>query len=224
MSHDDFAVEPVRGLPERPPAGEEILWQGRPDTWRLAVEALNIYWVAGYFVIFFAWRALVAGATVPAWEAVQTGSPFLVMGLLACALLWLIAWVQARATVYTVTNRRIAMRIGAALTITLNLPYKWIGAANLDLRQGGTGTIALSLTGETRLSYLNTWPHVRPWRMKRTEPALRCIPDAERVAKLIAEAAAARLNEPEIRRKPQALVQPAAAAAAAPAGAAVPAE
>ena len=204
MSHDDFAFEPVRGLPERPPAGEEILWQGRPNTWRLAVEALALYWVAGYFVVFFGWRALVAGATQPFWEAVQTGSPFLVMGAIACGLLWLIAFVQARATVYTVTNRRIAMRIGAALTITLNLPYRWIGAANLDLRQGGTGTIALSLTGETRLSYLNTWPHVRPWHMKRTEPALRCIPDAERVAKLIAETAAARLNEPEIRRKPQA--------------------
>jgi hypothetical protein len=36
MEHDDFAVEPVRGLPEKPPAGEIILWQGRPDTIALA--------------------------------------------------------------------------------------------------------------------------------------------------------------------------------------------
>jgi hypothetical protein len=221
MSHDDFAVEPIKGLPERPPTGEEILWQGRPNAWRLAVEALNIYWVAAYFVVFFGWRALVAGATVPFWTAVQIGSPFLVMGAVACFLLWLVAFVQARATVYTVTNRRVALRIGAALTVTLNLPYRWIGSAELDLRQGGTGTIALSLIGETRLSYLNTWPHVRPWHMKRTQPALRCIPDAERVAKLIADAAAARLNEPEVRRKPQPGAKPAAAV---PAGAAVPAE
>jgi hypothetical protein len=205
MSHDDFAVEPIKGLPERPPEGEVILWQGRPNTWRLAVEALNIYWVAAYFVVFFAWRALVAGAEVPFWTAVQIGSPFLVMGAVACGLLWLVALVQARTTVYTVTNRRVAMRIGAALTVTLNLPYRWIGSANLDLRQGGTGTIALSLLGETRLSYLNTWPHVRPWRMKRTEPALRCIPDAERVAKLVAEAAQARLSEPQVTRRPAAV-------------------
>lgn len=221
MSHDDFAVEPVRGLPERPPEGEQILWQGRPNTWRLAVESLNLYWVAGYFVLFFAWRALVAGAEVPFWEAVHTGSPFLVMGAGTCAILWLVAWVQARATVYTITNRRVAMRIGAALTVTLNLPYRWIGDAKLDLRQGGTGTIALSLLGETRLSYLNTWPHVRPWRMKRTEPALRCIPDAEKVARILAEAAEARLAEPEIRRKPKPADKPAQAA---PVGAAVPAE
>ena len=200
MSHDDFAVEPIRGLPERPPEGEEILWQGRPNTWRLAVESLSLYWVAAYFVLFFAWRALVAGAEVPFWEAVRIGSPFLVMGFVACALLWLIALIQARATVYTITNRRVAMRIGAALTVTLNLPYRWVGAANLDLRQGGTGTIALNLTGETRLSYLNTWPHVRPWYMKETQPALRCIPDAQRVAGILSEAAQSRLAEPAVRK------------------------
>lgn len=200
MPHDDFAFEPVKGLPEAPPPGEVILWQGRPDTWRLAVESLNIYWVAGYFLAFFGWRAVVAGATLPTVEAIRAGSPFLVMGAISCAILLLIAWIQARATVYTITNRRVAMRIGAALTITLNLPYRWIGAANLDLRQGGTGTIAMNLTGETKLSYLNTWPHVRPWRMKRTEPALRCIPDAARVSRILAEAAETRVAEPEVRR------------------------
>lgn len=210
--HDDFAGEPVRGLPERLPPGETILWQGRPDWWRLSVEALSLWWVAGYFLLMAAWRAIAAGATLPFWEAVRSGSPFLVMGAAACGLLMAVAFVQARATVYTITNRRVAMRIGAALTITLNLPYRWIGRASLDLRRGGTGTIALALLGETRLSYLNTWPHVRPWVMKRTEPALRCIPDAERVARILAEAAEARLAEPVLARRP------------APAGAAVAAE
>ncbi len=198
--HDDFAVEPIPGLPERPPEGEEILWQGRPNTWRLAVESLSLYWVAGYFVLFAVWRAVVAGGTVPFWDAVRTGSPFLVMGVVACGLLLAIAWAQARATVYTITNRRVAMRIGAALTMTLNLPYRWIGNATLDLRRGGTGTIALDLLGETRLSYMNTWPHVRPWYMKKTQPALRCIPDAARVAALLADAAETRVAEPVVTR------------------------
>ncbi len=200
MPHDDFATEPVRGLPERLPPGEEILWQGQPDWWALAKEALAVRWVAGYFVLFAVWRAIVAGGSLPFWEAVRTGSPFLVLGAVACGLLVLVAVVQAKATVYTITNRRVAMRIGAALTLTLNLPFKWIGSAALDLRQGGTGTIALSLLGETRLSYLNTWPHVRPWRIKRTEPALRCIPDAARVARILAEAAETRLAEPQVER------------------------
>jgi hypothetical protein len=71
MPHDDFAFEPVRGLPERPPLGEEILWQGAPSWWRLAVEALSLYWVAGYFVAFAAWRAIVAAEFMPVWDAVR---------------------------------------------------------------------------------------------------------------------------------------------------------
>ena len=57
MPHDDFQVEPVRGLPEAPPEGEKILWQGAPATWALAKEALAIHWVAGYFVLLATWRA-----------------------------------------------------------------------------------------------------------------------------------------------------------------------
>ena len=34
--HDDFAVEPLPGLPAQPPKGEVILWQGRPQTFALA--------------------------------------------------------------------------------------------------------------------------------------------------------------------------------------------
>ena len=92
------------------------------------------------------------------------------------------------------------MRIGAALTMTLNLPYGQIGAARLDLRRGGSGTLAFELPRDVRFSYLMTWPHVRPWHMRHTEPALRCIKDAARVAAIMAEAAEARAAEPTVTR------------------------
>jgi hypothetical protein len=126
--------------------------------------------------------------------------PFLVLGAIVIALLLAVGWVQARATLYTVTNKRVAMRIGAALTVTLNLPYTQIGNANLSLRKRGTGTIAFETMGETKLSYLVCWPHVRPWRFNPTQPALRCIPDAARVARLIAESAEARVSTPQVAR------------------------
>ncbi|WP_372890154.1 photosynthetic complex putative assembly protein PuhB [Rhodosalinus sp.] len=200
MSHDDFAFEPVKGLPETPPEGERILWQGRPDAWALAFESMNLKWVMGYFVLLAAWRLVAAIGLMPVTQAVAISTPFIVMGLIVCALLALVAWVQARATVYTITNRRVAMRVGAALTVTLNLPYTQIANANLDLRRRGTGTIALELMGETRFSYLVLWPHVRPWHLRHPEPALRCIPDAERVAGLLAEAAETRVAEPQVAR------------------------
>ncbi len=49
MSHDDFALEPIKGLPEVPPEGEEILWQGRPQVWPLMIAALAFWWVMAYF-------------------------------------------------------------------------------------------------------------------------------------------------------------------------------
>ena len=36
--------------------------------------------------------------------------------------------------------------------------------------------------------------------MRRTQPALRCIPDAEKVARLLAEAAEARVETPQVSR------------------------
>ena len=198
MSHDDFNFEPVPGLPEALPKDEYILWQGRPQTWALAREALMVHWVAIYFAVLFLWRVTVSTTLVPWPEALLHGVPFLVAGAIACGILLVIAWMQARSTIYTLTNKRVAMRIGAALTMTLNLPYVRIASASLDRRRGGTGTIAFSLLGDTKLSYLMTWPHVRPWRMARPEPALRCIPEVDKVARIFAEAAEARVSEPKL--------------------------
>ena len=203
MSHDDFNFEPVRGLPEKLPKGEHILWQGAPDPRRLAREALGLRWVAAYFVLLAVWRVGVSTTIAPLPQALLHGVPFLLLGAVACAILYGIAYVQARSTVYTLTNKRVAMRIGAALTMTLNLPYTCIGTARLDLKPSGHGTLAFELIGDTRISYLMSWPHVRPWRMARTQPALRCIPDAEKVARLFADAAETRISEPRVARMDQ---------------------
>lgn len=197
MSHDDFEIEPVPGLPEMPPEGEHILWQGKPDWWALACDSLMVKWVMGYFVFLGAWRTVALLDIQPMGEAIWGSTPFLILGLAVCATFCVMAWVMAWATVYTITNKRVAMRIGAALNVTLNLPYKWVESADLDLRKSGTGTIALTLgnDGVTKLSYLMCWPHVRPWKMNPTQPALRCIKDAERVAGILGQAAATRITE-----------------------------
>jgi hypothetical protein len=197
--HDDFATEPVRGLPERPPVGEELLWQGRPDSLALARDAFKITWVAGYFVALAIWRASAVSDGSPA-SVIAVMLPYLAIGLVACGLLYLLALIQAHATVYTITTARVALRIGAALTVTLNVPFKQVGAATLATKRGDTGSIALEALGETRISYLVCWPHVRPWRFAKTQPTLRCIPKAAEVAKILADAAETRINEPVVGR------------------------
>ena len=198
--HDDFAFDVAPGIPAPLPKGEEVLWQGRPDTSALAREAFKIRWIAAYMALIVLWKAGAGFADGGLALALLRGLPYVVLALAAVAVVWLLAWAQARATVYTVTSARVLMKIGAALSVTYNIPFAQVATARLDLKPGGTGTIALETLGETRLAFLALWPHLRPGRLKKTEPALRCIPDAERVAKLLAEAAEARLAMPVISR------------------------
>ncbi len=207
--HDDTMIaEPVPGLPETPPPGETILWQGRPDATRLARDSLGLHWIAAYFALLVAWRVLASLADYSFVEALGHAVPLALAGIAACGLIWGFAWVQARATLYTITTARVAMRVGAALTLTLNLPFRRIAGADVALNGDGSGTIAMRTQGETRLSYLVLWPHVRPWRMKHTQPALRAIPDAARVARILADAADTKISEPVV-----AAVEPTAIAA-----------
>ena len=91
-------------------------------------------------------------------------------------------------------------RVIGALSVTYNIPFAQVASASLDLKPSGTGTIALKTKGETRLAYLQLWPHARPWHLKETEPALRCISGAEAVARILAEAAEARVSLPVVKR------------------------
>lgn len=198
--HDDFAFEPIKGLPERPPMGEDILWQGRPSVRALARDAYKLHWIAFYFVLIVLWRAGAGYADGGLSLALAMGIPYVLLGLLGLGVVWLLAFAQARTAVYTLTSARVVMRVGAALPVTFNIPFAQVGAANLDLRRDGTGTIALETTGATRISYLTLWPHLRPGQARKTQPALRCIADAQSVAKMMAEAAETRLSQPVIGR------------------------
>ena len=195
MSQDDFAFEPIRGLPERPPEGEVILWQGQPNWWRLTVESLNIYWVLGYFAFLFAWRFISVSDIMPLEQAFKVSFPFLVLASIVAALLIIVGYIQAKTTVYTITNKRIVMRIGAALTVTLNLPFTKIENAALASGSRGFGSIAIDTTQDAKFSFLVLWPHVRSWHFKKPQPSLRCIPAAPEVAEILANAAKARLAE-----------------------------
>ncbi len=187
--HEDIEIEPVRGLPELPPEGERILWQGRPAWGALAWRAFGVRLVALYFAAIGLWRAVdYWAAGRPAEDILLGVGALAAVGVIAAGILAAMAFGAARTTVYTITNRRVAMRVGVALNVTLNLPFRWIGSAALRLHGDGTGDIPLRLTGETKLAYLMLWPHARPWAMRSPEPCLRAVPDGARVAELLAQA------------------------------------
>jgi hypothetical protein len=89
---------------------------------------------------------------------------------------------------YTLTNRRIVMRVGIVLTVTFNLPYKSLKSADLKLYKDGTGDIPMQIATEDKIAFSHFWPHVRPWRLAKPEPMMRCVPEAQQVAKLLTQA------------------------------------
>ncbi len=196
---DDFDFEPIPGLPESLPRGEWLLWQGAPDWRSLARRALHVPLVVLYCGLLLGWVGYAAytnGASVgAAFGAAIEVAP---LALVAIGLLTLMAWLQARTTVYSITNRRVVMRCGVALPVTFNLPFSAIETAALRSYRDGTGDIPLALRGDNRIAYFQLWPHARPWRLKQPQPMLRCVRDAPRIADLLggALAAAAAAAEP----------------------------
>jgi hypothetical protein len=187
--HDDYQVEPIRGLPAVPPAGERILWQGAPGWWPLAKQVFHVRAVGVYMAALLAWRGGVhLAATGDPRTAMAAIVALLPVTLLGLGLLCLIAWLSSRTSVYTITNRRVVLRVGIALPIAINVPFARIAGAALSLRADGSGDIACSLAGDERIAYSTLWPHVRPWHLRTPEPTLRAIPEARRVADLLGAA------------------------------------
>lgn len=182
-------IEPILGLPETLPEGERILWQGTPRWRALARSAFHTRKVAIYFGLIAAWRIASGIADGESAAAIAVGALFLVpIALAAIGLLSFLAFMSAKATVYTLTNRRIVMRFGVALPLTVNVPFRIVHAAGLRLNADGTGDIPLALNGRDKIAYLALWPHARPWRLAKPEPMMRCVPDAARVAEMLSEA------------------------------------
>jgi hypothetical protein len=210
----EHEFEPVPGLPEELPPGEKLLWQGSPDWRALAVRAFHVRKLVVYFAILVVVRvAVLLGAGATAGEMVLAALFMAMLGVVAVGVMAGLAWLTARATVYTVTDRRVVLRVGIVLTLAFNIPFKRIEAAGLHVEKDGSGDIPLTLAGDDRIAWLNLWLHARPWRLARPEPMLRSVPRAAHVARLLAEAWSAQSGLPAMT---QALD---ASAGAAPAGA-----
>jgi hypothetical protein len=117
--------------------------------------------------------------------AIKWIAPLAVIGL---GTLWLLAYLTARTTVYTMTNKRVVMRLGIVLTVSFNLPLKQVASADVRMLQKGFGDITLALQGSDRIAWVHLWPSVRPWRITKPEPTLRAIPNVQVVADKLREA------------------------------------
>ena len=181
-----------RGLPAPLPPGERLLWQGAPRWGALARRAFHVRKLAVYCAALLAWRVAADLSDGQSPASAALGAVWLTPLVLgAVGIPALLAWLFSRTTVYTITSRRVVLRSGVALPMTLNIPFRLVESAALKTYRDGTGDIPLALAGPDRISYLHLWPNMRPWRAARPEPMLRAVPDAARVAEILAQALAA---------------------------------
>jgi hypothetical protein len=189
----EHELEPQFGLPEALPAGEAILWQGVPERSRIARDVFHLRAVALYFLVIVALRFTFqyhdSGSLAEAVAAATWLMPIFATGYL---ILWVLAHLVARTTVYTITDRRVVMRVGIVLCLTFNIPFKRIQAAQVRRRRDGGGDIALELVSGDKIAWPHLWPHVRPWRLAFPQPMLRGLPEIDRPARLLQEAWLAR--------------------------------
>lgn len=188
--HDDFAFEPVPGIPAKLPEGEILLWQGSPEWRSFAVQAFHVRKLAIYFAILLAWLAVTAWYDGrPARETTLVLSSSALASLACLGLVAGLAWGYARSTIYSLTNRRLIIRHGLAMPMALNVPFAQIDAADMILHaKSGTGSISLRLKSENRFAWLSLWPSQRPWHFRAPQPTLRCIAEPEKAANLLADA------------------------------------
>jgi putative photosynthetic complex assembly protein len=187
MQEHDY--EPTPGLPQSLPRGEEVLWKGGSESAGLVRNTFHVRKLALYFALLLILRLafkLNDGAMLA-----TALSGVAVLALLAAVALGLItgyASLMARSTMFTITNRRIVMRCGVAVPLTVNLPFARIEAVDVREHADGSGEIALLPERKSRVSYVLLWPMVKPWRFLNVQPVLRGIPDVAAVADVLVKA------------------------------------
>ncbi len=181
---------PVRlpGVEEPLPRGEKVLWQGRPDLASVAFRVLHLRALMAYWVLVT--LGLVAFGAVDGRPLLADLAWMAVVAVVGTGLI--LAWAATirATTTYAITSRRVVLRIGIALPVVLNLPLDRIASVDLRKWGGEEGDVLMTPAAGDRFGWLLLWPHVRPWNLRDPLPALRAIPQAGEVGRLLADAVA----------------------------------
>jgi len=157
---------------------ETVIWEGQPGWRSAAFRIWHVRLVAAWFAF------LAVDGVVRLWRDPRTSADallqgeahLLAIGVAVVTLLVVLAALTARTTRYTITDRRVIMRIGIGLRAKLAIPFGAIAHVGVRIHRDQTGDIALRLIPGQSVLYPKLWPHARPWHLLHAEPMLRCIP------------------------------------------------
>lgn len=164
--------------------GETILWQGRPERRALARGLFRLRWVVAYFALLLLWKlALILWARGPRPQDLHDAAILALQGVALFGLIAFFARALSRATTYTVTDARVVIRHGIALSATIDIPLRAIRSVALRLHADGAGDIALGVRRGGGVRPGRLWPHMHG--VLRPMPLLRALPEAAIVGPLL---------------------------------------
>lgn len=178
----------IRGVPHALPDGEHLIWEGAPSAPLVAKHVFHRAWVIAYFAVMTGWWAVSTVGNVSGSEfGVQLGVR-LALALIVLGVVEFMARAVARTTVYAITSKRVVLKIGVVLPMTINLPLRLLQDAGIARFRDGSGQIALTLVPGDRLAYIALWPHCKVFKLNEPSPVLRALPDPDQVGALLRDA------------------------------------
>ena len=171
------------------PNGESILWKGRPSLWGFSWNLFGLKWITFYLSILSVVSIARFFASDFHTAFYIDFLPFFLSGIFASIILIGLAAIQAYSTVYIITENRVIIKTGAALSFLISMPFKKIKEVNLQKRGASIGTISFELFSKKRVPYISCWPSVRPWKFKKTQPAFSCVRSVDEVATILRKTA-----------------------------------
>ena len=201
------AVSLEKLLPADIPAGERILWHGRPSWLSLARRAYRGDFVAAYFVALGIWNLASAAASGDPGNAAATGLKTSALAVAALALIGFLGYASARSTLYVVTTKRLVLKVGIALPIFINVPFAKIASAAVRVYGDGTGDFP-SYSSRASASPISRFGRT-PDRSTSASPNPLCrsVPNAAHVGDIVGHALAAAAGETARARGAAAVVE-----------------
>ncbi len=178
----------IRGIAHPLPPSERLLWEGAPSPGLVARHVFHRWMVIGYFVIVTGWWLLQTIGTVETDAFLPMLGMRLILAAIVIGTVEFLAHTVAKTTVYAITSKRLVLKIGMVLPMSINLPFGVVQDAGVGRFRDGSGQISLSLVPGHRLAYIALWPHCRVFSINQPQPMLRGLHEPDKVAAILRDA------------------------------------
>ena len=171
------------------PNKEKIHWIGKPSWASFGYQVFGIKYLIFYFILSALYAVSQVDPVFTFFAFLVNFIPFLMSGVFAACILFVLAYLTASHTHYVITEKRIVIRTGVALVFLLNVPIKNIISIDKQRLAGGRGNLSFTAKSKKRIPFVSCWPSVKSGSFIEPIPAFRSISNIEEIGMLVTKLA-----------------------------------